>query len=129
MKIIGLVGGIASGKTTVTEILAAKGARIINTDALGHAAYLPGQPCYQRVVAAFGPSIVSDDQTIDRRAHGAIIFSDATQKKRLEEIVWPEAREKKRRPSLKPRRPSPPPTREANARARAGPNGCHARTS
>eukprot|EP01006_Ploeotia_vitrea_P036440 TRINITY_DN66017_c9_g5_i1.p1 TRINITY_DN66017_c9_g5~~TRINITY_DN66017_c9_g5_i1.p1 ORF type:complete len:278 (+),score=112.33 TRINITY_DN66017_c9_g5_i1:1-834(+) len=91
MKLIGLTGGIASGKSTVARRLEALGAVVISGDALGHQAYRPGSKAYAELVYAFGPTVVSDDEegTIDRRALGSIVFSDPAQLERLNGIVWP----------------------------------------
>jgi dephospho-CoA kinase len=87
--IIGLTGGIASGKSVVSAMLAEKGALVIDADKVGHEAYAPGSDCYRGVVAAFGDEIVASDGQIDRKALGAKVFGDPAQRKRLEGIVWP----------------------------------------
>ena len=89
MRSIGLTGGIASGKTTVSAILADLGALIIDADRLGHRAYEPGGDTFRLVVKAFGPDIVAADGTIDRAALGARVFADPRQMMRLTEMVWP----------------------------------------
>ena len=87
--IIGLTGGIASGKSVVSGMLAARGALVIDADKVGHEAYAPGSGCYKQVIAAFGDDIVADDRQIDRRKLGARVFGDPGQRKKLESIVWP----------------------------------------
>ena len=87
--VIGLTGGIASGKSTVARHLGGRGATVIDADKLGHRAYDPGTPGFDKVVAAFGDGVVSDGQ-IDRRALGGKVFADPKQLKRLTDIVWPE---------------------------------------
>ena len=87
--VIGLTGGIASGKSAVSAMLAELGALIIDADKVGHEAYAPGSDCYRDVVAAFGQDIVAADGQIDRRALGAKVFGAPEQRKRLEGIVWP----------------------------------------
>ncbi len=89
MKIIGLTGGIASGKSTVSETLAQLGAIIIDGDKIGHQAMEPGQPAYDGVVKHFGPGILNEDRTIDRTKLGAIVFFDPEQMKALNRITWP----------------------------------------
>ena len=91
--VIGLTGGIASGKSVVSKMLAEHGALVIDADKVGHEAYAPGSGCYDRVVAAFGPDIVGADGGIDRKALGGKVFGDPEQRKRLEGIVWPWMRE------------------------------------
>jgi len=89
--VIGLTGGIASGKSVVRQMLEARGAHVIDADLLGHEAYAPGSACHRDVVAAFGADVVAADGQIDRKALGAKVFGDATggERKRLEGIVWP----------------------------------------
>jgi dephospho-CoA kinase len=90
--VIGLTGGIASGKSTAARYLAGKGAHLIDADQLGHRAYEPGMPANLAIVEAFGNGVRSDDGTIDRRALGAKVFGDPQALKRLTDIVWPEIR-------------------------------------
>ena len=90
--IIGLTGGIASGKSTAARHLAALGAHVIDADRLGHRAYEPGTGAHQAVIDAFGPDVRADDGTIDRKALGGKVFGDPAQLKRLTDIVWPEIR-------------------------------------
>ncbi|MBI5290125.1 MAG: dephospho-CoA kinase [Chloroflexi bacterium] len=88
-KVIGLTGGIASGKTVVSQMLADRGALIIDADKVGHEAYRRGSGCYEAVVEAFGKDVVGADGEIDRKALGGKVFGDPAQRKRLEGIVWP----------------------------------------
>lgn len=90
MLVIGLTGGIASGKSTVAGLLAEHGAVVVDADQLGHRVYRPGRPAFARVVAAFGSGVVGDDGAIDRKALGAQVFGDASALRRLTDIVWPE---------------------------------------
>ncbi|HEX5480019.1 MAG TPA: dephospho-CoA kinase [Dehalococcoidia bacterium] len=87
--VIGLTGGIASGKSVVREMLERHGAYVIDADKVGHEAYAPGSDCYHAVIAAFGEDIVGHDGQIDRKALGAKVFADRAHRKRLEGIVWP----------------------------------------
>lgn len=87
--VIGLTGGIASGKSVVSRMLAERGALVIDADKVGHEAYAPGSDCYRAVIDAFGADIVAADGQIDRKALGAKVFGDPEQRKRLEGIVWP----------------------------------------
>jgi dephospho-CoA kinase len=91
--VIGLTGGIASGKSVVSQILAERGALVIDADKVGHEAYRRGSGCYDAVVAAFGADVVGADGEIDRKALGAKAFGAPEQRKRLEGIVWPWMRE------------------------------------
>jgi len=89
MKTIGLTGGIGSGKSTVSQILAGLGAWVIDADKVGHEIYLPGKAAWQQVTAAFGPDILAADQTIDRKKLGAIVFGSEEARKKLNAIVHP----------------------------------------
>jgi dephospho-CoA kinase len=89
MKTIGLTGGIGSGKSTVSKILATLGAHIIDADIVGHEIYLPGKAAWKQVTEAFGREIVAEDQTIDRKKLGAIVFSSPDVLARLNAIVHP----------------------------------------
>ena len=90
--IIGLTGGIASGKSTVAQALGDRGAYIIDADKLGHTAYLAGSGAFDQVVAAFGTDIVADDGEIDRRKLGDKVFGNEAALKQLTDIVWPAIR-------------------------------------
>ena len=92
MRVIGLTGGIASGKSLVSQQLAESGATIIDADKLGHQAYLKGTETFQAVVDAFGQDIVGADGEIERKALGAKVFADPSARQRLEAIVWPAMR-------------------------------------
>ncbi len=89
MKTIGLTGGIGSGKSTVSKILATLGAHIIDADSVGHEIYLPGKAAWEHVTNAFGQEIVAEDHTIDRKKLGDIVFSSPDALARLNAIVHP----------------------------------------
>ena len=89
MKVVGLTGGIATGKSTVSEMLAEVGARIIDADRLARDVVQPGLPAWQAVVDHFGPSILQADGQIDRQRLGTVIFHDPGQKAALDRIVHP----------------------------------------
>ena len=89
MVMVGLTGGIGSGKSTVSQILAGLGAWVIDADKVGHEIYLPGKAAWQQVTAAFGPDILATDQTIDRKKLGAIVFGSDEARKKLNAIVHP----------------------------------------
>ncbi len=88
-RVIGLTGGIAAGKSSVTGHLAAKGAHIIDADRVGHEVIAPGGDAYREVVEAFGPDIVSADRAIDRRKLGAIVFASKDKLQTLNRISHP----------------------------------------
>ena len=89
MIVIGLTGGIAAGKSTISEELSRLGAIVIDADKVGHEAYLPGSEGWHAVHDAFGDAVVAADGTIDRRALGAIVFGDPAQRDRLQALIWP----------------------------------------
>ena len=89
MKVIGVTGGIGSGKSTVSKILSELGAKVVDADKIGHQCYLPGTETFQDVVTAFGREIVAKDGNIDRKKLGAIVFKDPEALARLNKIVHP----------------------------------------
>jgi dephospho-CoA kinase len=89
MIVIGLTGGIASGKSTISQALSERGATVVDADKVGHDVYRPGTEGWQSVVDAFGQQVVAENGEIDRRALGAIVFGDPAQRERLQGIVWP----------------------------------------
>ena len=89
MKVIGLTGGIGSGKSTVSRFLGEMGAVVLDADKVGHQAYQPGTETWKELVAAFGEGIVAPDSTIDRRKLGTIVFADPEALARLNRIVHP----------------------------------------
>ena len=89
MRTVGLTGGIGSGKSSVAGILAELGAFVVDADRVGHDVYRPGTVGWNRVVAAFGESVIGADGSIDRKALGAMVFSDQRKLARLNAIVHP----------------------------------------
>ena len=87
--IIGLTGGIASGKSTVASTLGTLGAYVIDADKLGHNAYISGTQAFTDVVAAFGDDIVGPDGEVDRRSLAGKVFGNPDGLKKLTDIVWP----------------------------------------
>lgn len=90
--IIGLTGGIASGKSTASKYFAERGACVIDSDKLGHRAYEPGTEAFAAVARTFGPDVVGADGRIDRKALGGKVFGKPGELKKLTDIVWPEIR-------------------------------------
>jgi len=88
--IIGLTGGIVSGKSTVASMFRDLGAKIIDADRLGHSVILPHKPAWKRIVKLFGEDILGNDLTIDREKLGKIVFADQALLKKLNEITHPE---------------------------------------
>ena len=89
MKVIGLTGGIGSGKSTVSGFLAELGAVVINADEVGHEAFKPDTQGWRQVVAAFGKEILKTDGEINRNKLGEIVFADSEALARLNSIVHP----------------------------------------
>jgi len=87
--LVGLTGSIATGKSTVSRMFAHLGARVIDADLLAREVVMPGQAAHARIVEEFGPQVVHEDGSLDRKALGAVVFGDAAKRKRLEEITHP----------------------------------------
>lgn len=92
MKLVGLTGGIASGKSTVSEILARQGAAIINADVLAREVVEPGRQAWTEIVNTFGTAVLQPDRALDRQKLRAIIFDDPDARKKLESIIHPQVR-------------------------------------
>ena len=90
MLLVGLTGGIGSGKSTVSRMLAERGAVVIDADDLARRAVDPGSPGLEKVVEAFGPEVRAADGSLDREAVAAKVFADPAARKRLETITHPE---------------------------------------
>jgi dephospho-CoA kinase len=89
--VIGLTGGIASGKSTVARMLREAGVPVLDADALGHMALEPDGPAYRAVIDRFGAEILDDDgRTIDRQKLGGVVFDDPLRRAELEELTHPE---------------------------------------
>ena len=89
MKVIGLTGGIGSGKSTVSQFLAGLGAVILNADEVGHEALKPDTEIWRQVVTAFGRQILVPDGNIDRKKLGNIVFGNPESLSRLNQIMHP----------------------------------------
>ncbi len=89
MKVVGLTGGIGSGKSTVSRFLAELGAVIIDADKVGHEAFKPDTELWHEVVAAFGRQILTPSGDIDRERLGEIAFGDSDSLARLNRIMHP----------------------------------------
>ena len=89
MLVIGLTGGIGSGKSTVSALLAARGAVVVDADAIVRDVQQPGTPVFDAMVERFGPGIVAADGTLDRAAVADLVFSDTDALADLNAIVHP----------------------------------------
>jgi len=90
--LVGLTGGIATGKSTVSEILRQLGCEIIDADRLARDVVEPEQPAWKQIVAEFGGGVVTAEGALDRKKLGAIVFADPERRKRLEAITHPAIR-------------------------------------
>lgn len=89
MKIIGLTGGIATGKTTVARFLEELGAAVIDADQLARDVVAPGSPTLAKVVELFGSAVLALDGSLDRQALRGLVFSDQVKLKQLEALLHP----------------------------------------
>lgn len=92
MKVMGLTGGIATGKTTAASMLRQLGARIVDADELAREIVQPGKEAWREIVEAFGQDILREDGTIDREKLRRIVFQDEKKRQRLEAITHPRIR-------------------------------------
>jgi len=88
-RIIGLSGGIGSGKSTVAALFVQLGATLIDADAIVHELQAAGQPLLREIAEAFGEKLIRDDGSLDREALGAIVFSDEAARAQLGQVVHP----------------------------------------
>lgn len=89
MAVVGLTGGICSGKSLVAAMFARLGATVIDADQVAHELVEPGQPLFEAVASAFGREVIGTDGRLDRRGLGAIVFADPEARRRLEAILHP----------------------------------------
>jgi dephospho-CoA kinase len=87
--VVGLSGGIGTGKSTVAALFAEQGAVVIDADAIVHELQAPGAPLLAEIAEAFGPEVICADGALDRESLGAIVFRDADARRRLGAIVHP----------------------------------------
>ncbi len=87
VTILGITGGIGSGKSTASQILGELGAVVIDADQVGHKIYLPHTPAWREIVEEFGDDVVAADESIDRTKLGPIVFSDPSKLEALNRIT------------------------------------------
>ena len=92
MKLIGLTGGIASGKSTVSAILRRLGAQVIDADALAREVVEPHRPAWNEIVQTFGNKVLQADNTLDRKKLRKTVFDNPEARKQLEAITHPKIR-------------------------------------
>ena len=88
--LLGVTGGIASGKSVVARMLEEKGAPIIDFDVLAREVVEPEKPAWKQIVAYFGEEVLQEDRTLDRKKLSGIVFSDLEKKKKLESFTHPQ---------------------------------------
>jgi dephospho-CoA kinase len=97
MILVGLTGGVATGKSTVAKMFKQCGAVVIDADELAHQVVKPGKPAWREIVKTFGKAVLNPDRTLNRRKLGAVVFGNRTKLRRLEHIIHPRvAREQTR---------------------------------
>jgi len=89
VRIIGLTGGIATGKSTVAAMLAARGAAVVDADQIAREVVEPGTPGLEAVARAFGPEVLTPSGRLDREGLAAIVFADPARRRRLEAMTHP----------------------------------------
>ena len=89
MFVIGLIGGIGSGKSSVSAMLHSLGVEIIDADKVGHEAYTPNSEGWKKVISVFGQDIVGPENEIDRKKLGGIVFSDPSEMEKLNKLMHP----------------------------------------
>ncbi|HLR74527.1 MAG TPA: dephospho-CoA kinase [Virgibacillus sp.] len=92
--IIGLTGGIASGKSTVSSMFNDFNIPVIDADQIARDVVRPGEEAYEKIIAQFGSNIVRPDRTLDRKKLGSIVFADNKRRQQLNNIVHPAIRQK-----------------------------------
>jgi dephospho-CoA kinase len=92
--LVGLTGGLATGKSTVSAILTSLGCVVLDADVLARDVVEPGQPALATIAAEFGPDVLGPDGRLDRKRLGAIVFADPARRKRLEAITHPAIRDR-----------------------------------
>ncbi len=92
MRVVGLTGGIATGKSTFAAALRARGVPVVDADALARAAVAPGTAALAEIARTFGPDVLGADGALDRKRMAALAFSDPEARRRLEAITHPAVR-------------------------------------
>ncbi len=97
MILVGLTGGVATGKSTVAKMFKQCGAVVIDADQLAHEVVKPGKPAWREIVKTFGKTLLNPDRTLNRRELGALVFGNRIKLRQLERIIHPHvAREQAR---------------------------------
>ncbi len=97
MILVGLTGGVATGKSTVAKMFKQCGATVIDADLLARQVVEPGKPAWRAIVKLFGKAVLNQDRSLDRQTLGSIVFRNRTKRRQLERIIHPRvAREQQR---------------------------------
>lgn len=97
MILVGLTGGVATGKSTVAKMFKQCGAVVIDADELAHEVVKPGKPAWREIVGLFGKAVLNQDRSLNRQALGSIVFRSPKKRRQLEHIIHPRvAREQAR---------------------------------
>ena len=97
MTLVGLTGGVATGKSTVAKMFKQCGAIVIDADGLAHEVVKPGKPAWREIVGLFGKAVLNQDRSLNRQALGSIVFRNPKKRRQLEHIIHPRvAREQAR---------------------------------
>lgn len=107
MILIGLTGGVATGKSTVARMFKQCGAVVIDADELARAVVQPGKPAWREIVRAFGKGVLNLDRSINRQALGSIVFHHPAKRRRLERIIHPRVAHEQRRMTIEATRKDP----------------------
>lgn len=92
--VIGLTGGIASGKSLVADALREQGLPVIDADVISREVVEPGEPALEQIIEHFGPEILQFDGTLDRKKLGSVIFNDTDKRQVLNQIIHPAVRQR-----------------------------------
>jgi len=92
VRVVGLTGGIASGKSTFAAALRARGVPVVDADALARTAVAPGAPALAEIARTFGPDVLAPDGSLDRKRMAALVFADPGARRKLETITHPAVR-------------------------------------
>jgi dephospho-CoA kinase len=92
IRIIGLTGGVATGKSSVARFFEERGVPVIDADQLAREAVMPGSPCLAQLAVLFENGVINGEGTLDRKRMGSIIFGDTEKRRLLEQVLHPEIR-------------------------------------
>ena len=118
MIVIGVTGGVGTGKTTVANMMKRLGAVVLDADVIAHQVMEPKRLAWREIVKAFGKGVLNDDQTVNRRRLAALIFRDEALRRRLERIIHPRVLRQIKSRLRRLRRPSTSQVRVEGRRSR-----------